>query len=108
MPLNKELILFVRHFDDYLCFYFADGHYEMRDERIQTYMKKQKGYKKPICVDSYQLYPTKNIHDKQCCWVHLDVFEQYKTMFMTLLGDDVYKHMCKMYLKYKQEQVAHI
>lgn len=103
MPLSKNALILIERFHKYLCFYYADGHYEIKDVQIQQFMKKRSGYKNPIFVDDYQLYPTKNIHDDHCLWVNLDYYEKHNDYLLHLLEHfQIQDHVYKMYLKHKK------
>ena len=61
MRLNHNKVLLAERFHCYIRVYYADGHYELRDENIQDYIKQNRGksgYKHPILIENQNLYPT--------------------------------------------------
>lgn len=110
MSLNNQTIIFVEKKHKYLCFYYADGHYEMKDEHIKSFMpKKKKGYKNPIHIGECRLYPTKNIHDINCQWINLQLYEEENDYLNYLIKKNcLEKYVWKMYIKYKEKHFTNV
>lgn len=95
----------VEHDKKHLCLHYADGHFEIIPGKIHNYMiKNKKGYKNPIVIDNYLLYPTKNIHDDSCKWVNLEFYEENNHYYVFLLENyGLEPQVRKMYLKHKKD-----
>lgn len=105
MPLNNEILIMVEYNKKYLRLHYADGHYEIINGYIHDYVvKKKKGYKNPICIRNYYLYPTKNIHDISCQWINLELYEENNHYYRLLLENyHLENQVRKMYLKHKKD-----
>lgn len=83
MRLNHNKVLLAERFHCYIRVYYADGHYELRDENIQDYIKQNRGksgYKHPILIENQNLYPTIDQKENLCCWINLGYIEEKKSI----------------------------
>ena len=84
-PLRKNIIVLIEYYQDYLRFYYADGHSEIIQDSIHSYLHTDdKGYKRPIQVYNQELYPTQNKKDINCRWINLSYKKSTINFFMIL------------------------
>ncbi len=109
-PLRKNIIVLIEYYQDYLRFYYADGHSEIIQDSIHSYLHTDdKGYKRPIQVYNQELYPTQNKKDVNCRWINLSYIDEQDVHYMCLLKEKGLIDKCKkMYLKYKEKQLFDI
>jgi len=106
-PLKDNIIIIVERYHQYVRIYYADGHSEIIDQRINNFQNGQRksGYKNPICVADECLYPTMNQRDEECRWINLEYFEEKDPFFLqTLKKKGLFSKSLRMYLRYKEQQ----
>lgn len=104
--LSHNVIILVERYGIYLRVYYADGHSEIIDDNIQSYIIKNKGkigYKKPILINNQLLHPTIDQKNYLCCWIDLEQLDEYNEFYIKLLKQkSIYEKAITMYLKHKE------
>ncbi len=107
LSLSHNSVILIERYDEYLRVYYADGHSEIADEDIRSYIKKNKGkqgYKNPVLVNSQWLYPTVDQKDYLCCWIDLEQLDEDNEFYIHLLRQKgIYQKAISIYLKQKEK-----
>lgn len=102
---NHNVIVLIERYEQYIRLYFADGHTEIADIRINEYIHKNKGkpgYKHAIMMNQQNLYPTLDQKNKKCQWINVHYFEASDGLYFRLLRNkDILQRAMKIYLKEK-------
>ena len=110
MRLNHNKVLLAERFHCYIRVYYADGHYELRDENIQDYIKQNRGKsgsKHPILIENQNLYPTIDQKENLCCWINLGYIEEKNPFYIWVLQSrGLYDKAVKMYVNFKLKELV--
>lgn len=105
--LSHNVIVLMENFEQFTRVYYADGHYELCQQRIKDILPKQQGssgYKRPVYYENVYLYPSQNQKDRECKWINIDYLDEKDPIFIHLLvHKNLYQKAVHMYLKEKEK-----